>query len=411
MIVFYGKWKVGTSFKDLCDYLGKSCILMDDTDRDDTVLASTDVIVPTPWISQQHDVYTKYWNKVTAELDMCQCIMHEQGLHPLTIGITWTDGKSTVTWLIAESLRQLLPTYHVHITWNFDDAMSKTILDILQAWTKNEQHIFVAECSSFMLYPIKQYHFDIGIWTNFATDHLNWHPTMTEYFNAKQQMFVHADVCYTSQEVYSQLSPAIQPKTHIYPISYDLSTTHFVGKHNERNCALTQEVIKKFLEKIAIDTVNDSTITAAIWTIKPLKHRMQPIKTINWITRYDDGKSTSAQSLWAALSSFDKPIITICGGSDKWDSFDHLAPLFKHNTVHAILLGQTSPLFAKVFDAVWIPYTITTSMNECVQKAREKAQEYKTDTILFSPWCASFDLFKNYEDRANQYIAAIDAIQ
>ena len=115
-----------------------------------------------------------------------------------------------------------------------------------------------------MLYPIKQYHFDIGIWTNFATDHLNWHPNMQEYFNAKQQMFVHADVCYTSQEVYNQLSTEIQPKTHIYPTMYDLSTTHFVGKHNERNCALTQEVIKKFLEKIAIATVNNEAITTAI---------------------------------------------------------------------------------------------------------------------------------------------------
>lgn len=406
MILFYGKWKVWTSFQELCTYLWKECILMDDSDRDDSLFEKADIIVPTPWISQLHDVYKKYGKKVIAELDICYTMMQEQWLHPKTIGITWTDGKSTVTWLISETLRQLLPTHHTHITWNFDDAMSKTILDILKSWTKSENHIFVTECSSFMLYPIKQYHFDIWIWTNFAPDHLNWHPSMDEYFNAKQQLFVHSDINYTTQEVFEKLTQAIKEKTYIYNQQYDLTTTHFVGKHNERNCALTFDVVKQFTKW----EIQDDEIRKAISTIKPLKHRMQPIKEINWITWYDDGKSTSAQSLWAALSSFDKPIITICGGSDKWDTFDHLALLFKHNTVQGIFLWQTSPQFARIFEENWIPYTLTSSMTECVEQARHAAQQHQVDTILFSPGCASFDLFKNYEDRANQYIDAIQKI-
>ncbi len=379
---------------------------MDDSDRNDDILSSADIIVPTPGISQLHDVYTKYPNKVIAELDMCYDIMQGQWLSPQSIGITGTDGKSTVTRLIAETLRQLLPKHHVHITWNFDDAMSKTILDILKAWAQKEKHIFVTECSSFMLYPIKKYHFDIGIWTNFAPDHLNRHPSMQEYFNAKQQLFVHSDINYTTQEVYEKLTEAVKEKTHIYNQQYDLTTTHFVGKHNEKNCALTLDVVKEFLKWV----IDDNEIKKAISTIKPLKHRMQPIKEINWVTWYDDGKSTSAQSLWAALSSFDKPIIVICGGSDKGDSFDHLAPLFKHNTVQGIFLWQTSPQFASIFEANWIPYTLTSSMTECVEQARHAAQQHQVDTILFSPGCASFDLFKNYEDRANQYINAIEKL-
>lgn len=379
---------------------------MDDSDRNDTALDSADIIVPTPWVSQLHDVYSKYWEKVIAELDMCRDIMQSQWLHPQSIGITGTDGKSTVTWLIAETLRQLLPTHHVHITWNFDDAMSKTILDILKAGNASEKHIFVTECSSFMLYPIKRYHFDIGVRTNFAPDHLNWHPNMQEYFNAKQQLFVNSDINYTTSEVFEQLTQSVKDKTHIYNQQYDLSTTHFVWKHNEKNCALTLDVVKQFLWW----QVSGEDIKKAISTIKPLKHRMQPIKEINGVTWYDDGKSTSAQSLGAALSSFDKPIIAICGGSDKGDNFDHLAPLFKHNTVQGICLWQTSPLFARIFEANWIPYTLTSSMTECVEQARHAAQQHQVDTILFSPGCASFDLFKNYEDRANQFFNAIEKL-
>ena len=400
---------------------------MDDTDRDDTILAKATIIVPTPWVSQLHDIYAKYQDKVIAELDMCYDFMQSQGLHPQSIGITGTDGKSTVTRLIAETLRQLLPSHHVHITWNFDDAMSKTILDILKAWTQSEKHIFVTECSSFMLYPIKRYHFDIGIRTNFAPDHLNWHPNMPEYFNAKQQLFVHSDICYTTSEVFEQLTPTVKEKTHIYTQTYDLSATNFVWKHNEKNCALTLDVVKQFCASFwaeqsdtsrhseqseeSREWISDKSIYKAISTIKPLKHRMQPIKEFNGVTWYDDGKSTSAQSLGAALSSFDKPIVVICWGSDKWDNFDHLAPLFKHNTVQGIFLWQTSPQFASLFDTIWIPYTLTSSMTECVEQARHAAQLHNVDTILFSPGCASFDLFKNYEDRAQQYIAAIENLQ
>ncbi len=137
---------------------------------------------------------------------------------------------------------------------------------------------------------------------------------------------------------------------------------------------------------------------------------MQRLKTIEDITWYDDGKSTSAQSLGAALHSFAEPIIVICGGSDKGDSFDHLADLFKQHAVHGVFLGQTAPQFAKIFDAIGLSYTIAHSMQETVSLAWLAAKEYSAKTILFSPGCASFDMFKNYEDRAHQYIEAVQGI-
>ncbi len=411
MIVFYGKGKVGTSFQNLCNYIGKDCILMDDADRDDTILNNADIIVPTPWISQLHDIYSNYSDKIISELDVCWHIMQEQKIAPQTIGITGTDWKSTVTWILAESLRQLLPTYHIHITGNFDDPMSKTILQIIQAWTQNENHIFVAECSSFMLYPVKEYSFTIWIRTNFATDHLNWHPNMQAYFNAKQNLFRHSKKGYTNQAVYENLDENNKVKSQIYSTNYDLSQTHFEWAHNQKNCALVFQVIKENIGEIAPDSLkSEKDIQDAISRIHPLKHRMQPVKTIDGIVRYDDGKSTSAQSLWAALESFHEPIILIAGGSDKGDSFDHLWDICKSIVAYWVFLWQTAPLFAHMFSNISIDHNIAPSMEECVHKAREEAKKRWAKVILFSPGCASFDMFKNYEDRAEQFMRQVEYI-
>ncbi len=280
MIVFYGRAKVGTSFKALCDYLGKECYILDDKDEviDTTLLEKANVIVPTPGLPQTHHIYQTYGGKIISELDMCAEIMAEQGLNPLSIGISGTDGKSTVTWIIAEAVRQVLPDHTVHISGNFDEPMGQTILNILQAGTQSAKHIFVVECSSFMLYPTKKYHFNVGIWTNFAPDHLNWHPNMDEYFAAKQRLLEGSDICFTTQEIFDRLSPTVQEKTTTYRTTYNLDATHFVGQHNEKNCAVALQSIMALCNQQQIP-MSEQRVQEAIATIKPLKHRMQPVKT------------------------------------------------------------------------------------------------------------------------------------
>lgn len=411
MIVFYGRAKVGTAFKALCDYLGKECHILDDKDDviDTALLEKADIIVPTPGLPQTHTIYQTYSDKIVSELDMCATIMAEQGLNPLSIGISGTDGKSTVTRIIAQAARQTLPTHQVHISGNFDEPMGQTILNILQAGTQSANHIFVVECSSFMLYPTKKYNFTVGVRTNFAPDHLNWHPNMDEYFAAKQRLIEGSHIAFTTQEIFDRLTPALHAKTHIYNQTYDLSQTHFVWQHNEKNCAVAYQAVMALCDQAWLSVAPEALHTA-IAQIKPLKHRMQPIKTIDNITRYDDGKSTSAQSLGAALQSFQQPMIVICGGSDKGDSFAHLGPIFAQHTVHGIFLWQTGPQFAVLFDELAIPYTIVQSMPECVEQARHAAKQHNASVILFSPGCASFDMFKNYEDRAHQFLEWVEKI-
>lgn len=410
MIIFYGKWKVWNAFVELCKHLNKECILMDDEDRDDKKLTDAQIIVPTPGVSQLHDVYTIFGDKIISELDYLWSIIKENKIDVYTIGITGTDGKSTVTWIIAQALKMLLKGHHIHIPGNFEDPMSQTILEILQSGEK-EKNIFVTECSSFMLYPTKQFHFNIGVWTNFATDHLNWHPNMDEYFSAKQRMISLSTHAYASADIFEKLTHDLQEKTEIYPTTYDLHKTHFVGKHNQKNMALAFQVILRTCNEILwVGTVSSDKINAALESTYPLEHRLQPVKTIQEITWYDDGKSTSAQSLGAALESFNEPIIAICGWSDKWDSFDHLKDSFSRTT-HGIFLWATAPQFASLFEQRGKPYTIAQSMQECVALARLAAKQHNAKVILFSPGCASFGMFKNYKDRAEQFLSAVEKIE
>ncbi|MEI7478354.1 MAG: Mur ligase family protein [bacterium] len=127
--------------------------------------------------------------------------MHEQEIKPFTIGITGTDGKSTVTWIIAQALEKLLPEWHIHIPGNFDLPMSEVVYDIITKKQQAENHIFVTECSSFMLYPMHEYQFTVGVWTNFAPDHLNWHTDMKQYFAAKQHLIANSQVSFVHNSI------------------------------------------------------------------------------------------------------------------------------------------------------------------------------------------------------------------
>lgn len=383
---------------------------MDDNDRNDDLLEQAKTVIPTPWISQQHDVYTLYKDKIISELDFLWDIIKKQKIDVYTIGITGTDWKSTVTWVIAQALMKLIPDYKIHITGNFDDAMSKTILDILKS-DKKEKNIFVTECSSFMLYPTKQFHFNVSIRTNFATDHLNWHPNMDEYFNAKQNIVKLSNHTYMTEDIYKIIKKDLQEKTSIYPTDYNLKETHFVWKHNEKNLAVAFQVIRKACNEIYWENkVSDEQIYSALNTIYPLEHRLQPIRTLDDIIRYDDGKSTSAQSLQAALEAFKEPIIVICWWSDKGDHFKHLKNSFS-NTAYGVFLWQTATQFAQLFDEREKPYNIETTMQDCVEEAYKRAKEHNAKIVLFSPGCASFDMFKDYKDRATQFIAAVESLK
>jgi len=180
-----------------------------------------------------------------------------------------------------------------------------------------------------------------------------------------------------------------------------MKKTRFAGIYNAQNilaCTLVANEMK----------ICSKRTTKYLQNIDGLSHRIEFYKEISGVRFIDDSKSTSAQSLKAGLGSFEKPVILIAGGSEKGDPFENMEDIFARQIKHAEFIGQTKHILGAICDKVKKPYHYSESMIEAVQNAFKKASP--GDTVLLSPGCASFDMFKDYLDRANKFKEAVDSL-
>jgi UDP-N-acetylmuramoylalanine-D-glutamate ligase len=155
MIVVYGKWKVWDGLHALLTYVDIEHVLMDDADRNDVLLKNADFVVISPGIKPSHDVYVLYWKKILSELSYLGLLMKTLTLPKITfIGITWTNGKSTASWIMYQALEKLLPSSQIWLTGNFAIPLSQTLLSIMQD-TEKKEHICVVETSSLCFIKFK----------------------------------------------------------------------------------------------------------------------------------------------------------------------------------------------------------------------------------------------------------------
>ncbi|MEF2176174.1 MAG: Mur ligase family protein [Candidatus Absconditabacteria bacterium] len=412
MIVIFGKGRVGNSVLSLCNYLKIEAILMDDGDYDEKVLIKADTIIVSPGIPPFHKLYNEFKTKIQGELDFVYSIMNDDLKNNLNIvAVTGTDGKSTVCWMVYSLLRLVNDHYNlggkVWLGGNFDAPFSEICESILANNLNNEKHYIAMEISSFMGFNIKNIQFDYSIWTNFQTDHLNWHNDMQDYFFSKSKVIENTKYhSYTNFEIIEKLNDIskVSPYEKV-----DLIGTKFHGEHNSFNLGASLLVVKGILIQNGID-ISLSKLLELSKMITPLEHRIQLVKEIQGVKIYDDGKSTSANSLNAALNSFEDKVILIAGGSDKGDKFNHLSSSFVNKVAGAVLIGQTAQAFKDIFDELDIESTIELSMESAVKKAFSLAKSRKIKTILFSPGCASFGMFKNRLDRVQKFLHEVEQL-
>jgi UDP-N-acetylmuramoylalanine--D-glutamate ligase len=146
-------------------------------------------------------------------------------------------------------------------------------------------------------------------------------------------------------------------------------------------------------------------IREAVTTFQSLEHRMEPVATIRGVEFINDSKSTNVNSTWYALESMNKPTILILGGVDKGNDYSLITELVKEKVKAIICLGTDNRKIHEAFGNITSPIVNTGSASEAVHAAFHFAE--KGDVVLLSPACASFDLFKNYEDRGNQFKKAV----
>lgn len=389
-------------------------------------LNAFDVIFRTPGLYYLSKELTKARENgvvITSEMevffDLCPC---------KTYALTGSDGKTTTTTLIGEFLKA--SGKKVHVGGNIGRALLP-IIDTIE-----ETDVCVVELSSFQLISMRKSP-DIAVITNIQPNHLDVHGDMEEYTNAKINIIAHQNafsrtVLNLDNKATEELSPIVRGELlwfsrnkvvengvyldnsgYIYSSYKDVHTKimhkddiKIMGMHNVENfmtaiTATLGEVKLEIIKKIATE-------------FNGVEHRIELVRELDGVRYYNDSIATSPTRTMSGLNSFEEKITIIAGGYDKNLSYEPLAPIICKKVKNLILLGATA---TKIKHSVENCSDFTNSdvniitvqtLEEAVQKAKEISQ--KGDIVSLSPASASFDMYKNFEERGHHYKRLVNAL-
>lgn len=340
------------------------------------------------------------------------------------IGITGSNGKTTTTLL----------TYHLLKTAGFNVGLAGNVGDsFAEQVIQDTFDYYVLELSSFQLDDMYQTHLDVRVLLNITPDHLDRYDyNFDNYVAAKFRILQNARPDDTfiyfaeSQPIRDELDRR-NPIVKRLPISLETTPTpggywhqgQLVATTGERVFSMNQadttlrgphNAINSLAAVLAAQAVGaaNAAIAEGLRTFSNAAHRMEPAGTINGVQFINDSKATNVDSVFYALSSMNTPVIWIAGGQDKGNDYGQLDQVVRQKVKALICLGVDNHKLVDYFgDKVPMLYE-TQRIADAVSKGLSLAEP--GDVVLLSPACASFDLFKNYEDRGNQFKAAVEAL-
>ena len=336
--------------------------------------------------------------------EMCKC--------PI-IGITGTNGKTTTTQLVEKMLNAC----------GVKTVAAGNIGPAFSARVRESEHLDVMtlEVSSFQLETIHRFHCQTSVWLGFAADHLDRYNSMDEYYAAKIRIFENQTADDWAVVNYRDKLPALQAKKitfSAYVPDGDFSLrdgvihfrgervlamadTHLRGSHNAENLMATLGV--GFVRGLGF-----AQMVPPLCEYKPLPHRCEILRTVNGVEWVNDSKGTNPDSVEKALHSETRPVVLIAGGKDKGFEYDLLTDLVAARCRAVVVLGE----MADRIEAIWKSRLPVSNAGWSLEKAVELAHGLAQpgDVVLFSPGTSSFDMFKNYADRGNQFRALVQAL-
>lgn len=293
------------------------------------------------------------------------------------IGVTGSAGKTTVTTLISRVLEKA--TGKAFCCGNIGNPWIGELGKIKPG------DFVVLELSSFQLAQCERFHPEIGILLNIAPNHQDWHRDMPEYVGAKLRLF-------TNQTSRDAALIRKKDEERYFPNRLWKSNVSYFGEDPSLNP--NEEVVR--LTARLLDCP-ESTVNEVLSTFEGIPHRLEKIGTSEGVDYINDSKCTTTASLTWALEKFqDQKVVLLAGGHPKSVDFDQVRSLVKQKVKLAILIGEARPLLRKAWEGA-APIQESSTFREAVHKAREGA--VRGDVVLLSPACASFDMFKNYEER------------
>jgi UDP-N-acetylmuramoylalanine--D-glutamate ligase len=328
------------------------------------------------------------------------------------IAVTGTNGKTTTTELLAQMLNAC--GQRTIACGNIGKPLSEV------AREKQSFDVLTVEVSSFQLETIRTFHPSISLWLNFAPDHLDRYGSVSEYRAAKLRIFenqTNADVAVVNA---IEKIPNIRPRTITFSayanggdfrlsegaILYRdesvlrLADTKLRGLHNIENLMAT----------LAVGTARGLSfgeMVPPLSAYEPRPHRCEFVREVNGVTYVNDSKATNLDAVDKALRAQTKPVILIAGGKDKGFSFDPLRSLVKEKVRSTILIGEMAESIRRCW-AGSVESEIASSLADAVERAHSTAKP--GEMVLFSPGTSSFDMFKSYADRGDQFRALVRAL-
>ena len=337
------------------------------------------------------------------------------------IGITGSNGKTTTTMLTNHLLKG--DDLHVGMAGNIGDSYAKMVAE-------NDYSHYVLEISSFQLDGIADFKPKVAVITNITPDHLDrYEYQFDNYIASKFRIAMNQDetdyLIYDADDevlvnwleehpVQSKLVPFSLKREQEQGAWLDKDTirlniasktlkmsTDFLtleGQHNVKNAMAAS------LASLLVN-VRKENILQSIQDFQGAPHRLEKVLKINHVQYINDSKATNINATYYALEGIKKPIVWIVGGVDKGNDYSELMPLVREKVKAIVCLGVDNSKLIEAFGNVVEPLVETFSMEEAIKVAYKVSE--RGDAVLLSPACASFDLFKNYEDRGNQFKAAI----
>ena len=330
--------------------------------------------------------------------------------------ITGSNGKTTTTSLI----------YHIFKEAGYDAGLAGNIGKSLALQVAEDPHeYYIIELSSFQLDNMYDFHANIAILLNITPDHLDRYDfCMQNYVDAKMRIIQNQTekdsfIYWNDDPIIKKELEKYDIKAIVFPFS-ELKENGSIGyieegkyiiekptpfnmEQEELSLSGKHNIYNSLAAGIAtnIAGIKKEVIRKSLSDFPGVEHRLEKVTKVGGVQYINDSKATNVDACWYALESMKTPTILIIGGKDKGNDYDAIKPLVKEKCVGLVYLGVDNKKLHDNFDNMGIPVRDTHSMKECVEACYEMAKP--GDTVLLSPCCASFDLFKNMEDRGEQF--------
>ena len=402
--------------------LNKEGIQWEEGTHTEEKILSADVIMKSPGIPDKAPIIKKAHEKGIAVISEIE--FASQYTDSLIVGITGSNGKTTTTLL----------TYHIFKEAGLQVGLGGNIgYSFAELVATENPPYYVLEISSFQLDGIEHFAPHIAVLLNITPDHLDRYDYKFEnYIDSKFRIAMNQTendylIYDADDEVITQWLSTHTIKSKLIPFSIekelpqgaflkdnkiyimlenqtteiDVEEISLRGKHNIKN-TMAASVAARLVN------IRNNSLRESLKGFKGAPHRLEEVKVVEGVTYVNDSKATNVNSVFYALDTIKTPIVWIVGGQDKGNDYNSLLP-YVHEKVRAIVcLGvDNTPIIQSFYNTIGT-LVETRSMDEAVKLAQGFAQE--GDTVLLSPACASFDLFKNYEERGDLFKAAVQKL-